>query len=109
MSYPTKQLSVVTDGFPPQSNTYTLHLHGGEQSAGHEHAQGDGHDEDEGECQGEGAHLDCPQDPQTDELDQREHVHAQGFYLQTKGKRRRDLELRTTDARKLTKCVFLNL
>ena len=64
MCHTAEQVSGVRSSFP-RSDTYTLHFHGGEQSAGHEHAQGDGHDEDEGECQGEGAHLDRPQDPQT--------------------------------------------
>lgn len=61
--------------------TYTFHLLGGEDPAGHEHSQRDGEDEEERKSQREGALLHGPQDGQTQNLHQSEQVHPQRPHL----------------------------
>lgn len=60
------------------TETYAFHLQGGEQRAGHGHAQRDGEDENERKCQGEGAHLHHPQDSQAHQLNGSEEMHPHG-------------------------------
>lgn len=52
-----------------QRRTYTFHLQWSEDPAGHEDPQWDGENQEERQCQREGALLDHPEDAQTQKLD----------------------------------------
>ncbi len=62
--------------------TYTCNLSGGEDAAQQEHLDGDCEDEDEGESQRRLGRHDCPQNPQTHQLDAGEQMHTQRTNLQ---------------------------
>lgn len=64
-----------------QEDTYTFHFQFSEETAGHEHSERDGEDENKWKSKGYWAGLHEPQDGKENYLDGREQVHSPCAYL----------------------------